>query len=133
MAKNKKVQLEELGDAICLILDEFEVELDEQLKKDIKGTAKVVYDELQDAHPAGAGRYHDWDEYNKGWKRQTTDKVGDYRITIYNAEKPGLTHLLEKQHVTSDGHSMSKAFPHIAPAAEKGAEELERRLKGGKK
>ena len=135
MAKNVKVTPEEFYNQICLMIDEFEGEVDKRFKKDLNASANVILEELHNANPAGAGRYHSWSEgtrtsegYNQGWTKTATNKLGEYHITIYNKDKPGLTHLLQKGHVAGHGHTFARPFPHIAPAAQKGAEDLERRL-----
>lgn len=66
--------------------------------------------------------------YAKSWRiKNKDDGEGSYRTTVYSS-KPGLTHLLEKGHAkfvfgTYIG-GRTRAFPHIAPAFEKGKEEL---------
>lgn len=128
---NVKIEPDELENALLLILEDFENEVEEDLRKDITKSADVIVKELKRANPPGAGRYHDWEAYNEGWTR-TTEKDGfNFKVVVHNAEKPGLTHLLEKGHLTRDGHSMAKTFPHIAPAAEYGMKDLERRLNNG--
>ena len=130
MAKTH-IEADELENALVILIDEYEREVDDKFKKDLVKSAGVIVDELKSAEPAGAGRYHDWSEYNSGWKKSVEDDTLLYKVVVHNAKKPGLTHLLEKGHLTRDGYTMAKAFPHIAPAAEKGMKDLERRLNNG--
>ena len=129
MASNKKVSIDEFENAFLLILEDYERELNDEFKKDLRATAKTVVEEVKKT-PSGAERYHDWNSYLDGWKMKTEQThYGEYKHVIYNKDKPFLTHLLEKGHVNRDG-SFARAFPHVEPAAEKGAEELKKRISG---
>ena len=69
--------------------------------------------------------------YQKGWAtKKTSEKSGQVSITVYNRKKPGLTHLLEKGHAKRGGGRVS-GKPHIAPAEEYAASELEASIKRG--
>lgn len=113
-----------------VILEEFQRELTEEIKRDFDEAGKVALKKVKET-PAGAGKYHDWKDYSKGWRVKAKDLIGGYEVVVYNPRKPGLTHLLEKGHVTSDGQAHTRAFPHIEPAAEAGADLIERRLRNG--
>ena len=56
-----------------------------------------------------------------------------YADNIYNADQPGLTHLLENGHVSRNGTGRTfdpvKAYPHIAPVQKILGEQLEKKLK----
>lgn len=66
-------------------------------------------------------------EYRQGWKQKTegSDLEG-YVSTVYNADKPGLAHLIEKGH---GGPHPAGAHPHIAPAYEEGVKVFEAELR----
>lgn len=54
-------------------------------------------------------------KYAKGWRTKSrTDNVTGQSETLYNASKPGLTHLLEHGHATRNGGRVA-GRPHIAP------------------
>ena len=64
--------------------------------------------------------------YSKGWRSKVEEGIGaGSTAVIYNAKKPGLTHLLEKGHEKRDG-GFVRGIPHIEPAFRQAAEELER-------
>lgn len=128
---NKKVTVDNLAKAIEDILIDFQGVTEEACDKGVTETAKTALKELRSAHPAGSGQYGSWDKsYNKGWKvmQTKTDKRYHKKATIHNATDYQLTHLLEKGHALRGG-GRARAFPHIAPVAEKCDEELVRTIK----
>ena len=131
MDNNKKVTLDNLENAFIAILDEFVDECEQDVNEAVVESSKVAINKLKKETPPGAGRYHDWAEYQSGWKRKSSkNTIGDVSVHIYNSKKPGLTHLLEKGHVLPDGRR-TRAFPHIEDAAEAAIDDLMRRLKNG--
>ena len=128
---NKKVTVDNLAKAILTELDNYKDVTDEACEKGVSETAKTALKTLRSAHPAGSGQYGSWDEsYNRGWKVMQTkrDKRYNKKATIHNETDYQLTHLLEKGHALVGG-GRTRAFPHIAPVAEKCEEELLRVIK----
>lgn len=127
----QKVSLDELDHIFAGILDEVIEEEQGNVTKAVRETARDTVNSLKHDFPDGAGVYHAWDDYASGWSSTTRrDVYGGIKMTIRNKDKYMLTHLLEKGHLNQDG-TMSKAFPHIEPAAEAAFEEIERKLKNG--
>jgi hypothetical protein len=112
-------------------MEEFADFTEEAVDKGVSETAKEAVEELRNAHPSGSGQYGSWDEsYNKGWKvmQTKTDKRYHKKATIHNATDYQLTHLLEKGHALRSG-GRTRAFPHIAPVAEKCEDQLIKNIK----
>ena len=123
---DKKVTVDNLAKAIMDELEAFEGVTEEACDKGVSETAKTAVNELRSSHPAGSGKYGSWDKsYNKGWKvtQTKTDKRYHKKATIHNVTDYRLTHLLEKGHALKGG-GRARAFPHIAPVAEKCEDEL---------
>lgn len=111
-----KVTVDNLAKAIQTELKKYEGATEEAVEKGLNATADDAVKELRNAHPSGSGKYGSWDKYNKGW---TVKKVKrDKTATVHNATNYQLTHLLEKGHAKLGG-GRTRAFPHIAPVAEK--------------
>ena len=126
-----KVKVDQLSKAINEALNEFVNFTEEAVDKGVSETAKEAVKKLQNAHPSGSGQFGSWDKsYNKGWKvmQTKTDKRYHKKATIHNATDYQLTHLLEKGHALRGG-GRTRAFPHIAPVAEKCEDELVRNIK----
>ena len=127
---SKKVKVDNLTKAILTELENFQNVTEEACEKGVTKTAKEAVKSLRNAHPAGSGKYGSWDEYNRGWKvmQTKTDKRYHKKATIHNETDYQLTHLLEKGHALVGG-GRARAFPHIAPVAEKCEGELLKTIK----
>lgn len=128
---SKKVTVDNLASTIMKELEEYRDVTDEAVEKGVSETAKEAVQELRNAHPSGSGQYGSWDKkYNKGWKVMQTkrDKRYHKKATIHNATDYQLTHLLEKGHALRQG-GRARAFPHIAPVAEKCEDKLIQNIK----
>ena len=128
--KMNTITIAEFGDALAAILEEFVDECEADVGKAIHDAGIETRRFLRTETPPGAGKYRDWAEYQSGWSMESeVSSIGEARVVIRNKKKPGLTHLLEKGHVMSDGRR-AKAFPHIAPALEVAERALDKYLRG---
>ena len=118
---SKTIKPDQLAKEIEQALADFAGVTEEACDKGVSETANEAVQALRNAHPAGSGDYGSWDKrYNKGWKvmQTKTDKRYHRKATIHNATDYQLTHLLEKGHAKVNG-GRTRAFPHIAPVADK--------------
>lgn len=104
------------------ILKEFGDQAQEALNEVTKDVAKEAIRKLKASSPKAGGKY------SKGWKVKTTSTRLGITNTIYNANKPGLTHLLENGHAKRGG-GRTQAIPHIKPVEEWTNEEVVRKVK----
>lgn len=114
-----------LAKAIEKALEDYRDTTDEAVAAGIIQTANTCVSELQQAKPSGSGKYGSWDDYNKGWTRTQlkAQKKGGYSEAVHNKTHYQLAHLLENGHATRNG-GRTRAFPHIAPVAEKAEKTL---------
>ena len=122
---SKTIKPDQLAKEIEQALADYAGVTEEACEKGVSETANDAVKALRSAHPAGSGQYGSWDKYNRGWKvmQTKTDKRYHRKATIHNATDYQLTHLLEKGHAKING-GRTRAFPHIAPVAEKCEDEL---------
>lgn len=127
MSKRTKVGIGQLGEAISDILNQYSDEvvnaLPEATQKATKETVKI----LKDSAPSKSGKYKSSFKYKK------TESTSSRTLYEIYSSKPGLTHLLEHGHVKANQYGryvgMTTAYPHWAPAEEKGMKMLEDEIK----
>ena len=92
---------------------------DKAMKKAVRKTATAVKNEISANAPKKTGRYQ------KSWTaKKVKENSHTLEMTVHSKDRYQLTHLLEKGHALRNG-GRARAFPHIAPAEEHGAELLE--------
>lgn len=117
MARKSKGELqikpEGFQDAIQELMDEFGAEVDLCLEEAIKQASEEDVRELE-----SAGSFNGGTKYKSGWDYRQTGKGENLKYVVYNADVPGLAHLLEFGHVKKNG-GRTREFPHIAPVNDK--------------
>lgn len=96
---------------------------EDTFNRNARAAGRHAVQELKAMSPIRTGAYA------KSWKSSSRGgATGLVTVTVHNAGKPGLTHLLEKGHAKwLFGHPTGgrvRAFPHIAPAYESAVKEL---------
>lgn len=115
-----KVKIDDLAITIARELDKYDRSVTEEVKKAVRKTAADTRKLLKQTSPNRSGEYAD------GWsvttRSETTNKIS---LSVNNRGKhKGLTHLLEFGHASRNG-SRVEAQPHILPAQEEAAKELQ--------
>ncbi len=125
----KTIPVDQLASTIMEGLEEYADLINEDMKADVKKAAETVKKEVKANAPVHSDDYPNRKRkpgtYKKSWRQKITKESGNVlEITVYSSQ-PGLTHLLEKGHAKRGG-GRTRAFPHIAPAEQKGIDQLER-------
>ena len=128
MAKNTKVGIGGLSDAVMDILEEYQGDVDKAVDRSIKFATKRTVEQLKRDSPVGNSKKH----YRDGWTSRTIKDRLSKKTIIFNT-KGQMTHLLERGHVISNQFGgpyagRTKAQPHIKPAEEYGVGLLERTI-----
>ena len=109
-----------LASSMARIVKSYAAEERKDAGEAVKKTARKTVQRLKKTSPKKKGGY------SKGWRSKVEEGIGaGSTAVIYNAKKPGLTHLLEKGYEKRDG-GFVRGIPHIEPAFRQAAEELER-------
>lgn len=116
------IKPEQLADEVMKGLEEYKDLSTDAMKESVKKVAKDVKKNIQSAAPALTGRY------KKSWKVTKTDENSERLVMTVHAGKYQISHLLEHGHAKRGGGRVA-AIPHIAPAEEAGAEELEKDIR----
>ena len=116
---SQRVSIDGLADAVMQQLEEYNELAADEMKKAVKAAGKTVKTEISSNAPVRTGRYA------KSWTSRTTAESSvDIEVTVYSPKRYMLAHLLENGHAKRGGGRV-RAIPHIAPAEEIGAQQLE--------
>ena len=118
----KRTKINALAAEVMRALEDYKKVTEETVKETVTEVADGARDVAKSGSPSDTG------EYWKGWAvKKTEEKSGKLVLTVYNKNKPSLTHLLEKGHAKRGG-GRTRAIVHIAPAEEYAQETLVREL-----
>ena len=118
------------GDVFEGILDDYFSQADHVAKSATQKGGRECVRQLQATSPSDSG------EYAQGWRSKPEPAAfGGYYVRVYNDAKPSLTHLLEFGHEKwvhgVDTGGRVPARPHIADAADRGAEAVMEAMRDG--
>ncbi|MBQ2680453.1 MAG: hypothetical protein IJF97_00800 [Eggerthellaceae bacterium] len=121
-SRGATVEVEQLGNEIAAIISDYEHKLVQASRKDVMAAARVSLEQLKTSSPRRTGMYAG------NWAiKGHVDVLGQTAVVYEKAPSYRLTHLLEHGH---GGPAPAPAYPHIGAAAEAGAAELQRRIRG---
>ena len=128
-----RINVDSLARNIMSVLNDYKDATEAAMAEAVDATAKEAVNELRNANPAGAGKYHSWADYNKGWTFSVLkSKKSAQAKVVHNKTGYRLTHLLEKGHALVKG-GRTQAFEHIAPVNDMAEKmlitELQKRIK----
>lgn len=116
------IDIDQLADEIVDSVQDYTKDVQEAIEKEVRSTARKIKKDVKENSPRDTGEYAD------GWGYSTSKKAGKIVITVYNKDKPQLTHLLEKSHVIAGGTGRVPAYPHIGPAERKYIPQFEKNV-----
>jgi len=131
----KTINANEVGIELADIISQYTGAVSSGITKEIDDTANKMLDEVVNNAPGT-------EKYKGSFKIKKIDKNGKTTRTIYNKKYYNLVHLLEFGHVISNGtgrtYGDTKARPHMRPAYDKYAPDMEKNIKniiknGGRK
>ena len=118
-----RVKIENLANAVMESLEDYADLATDDMKAAVKKSAKTVKADIAANAPKRTGKYA------KSWATKTTKETSTaLELTVHSRNRYQIAHLLEHGHAKRGGGRVA-AIPHIAPAEEKGAEELEREIR----
>lgn len=119
------IGVDELADTIMRGLTEYADASAETVKKAVADAGKTVKKEIQAQAPVRTGKYKKSFTVTK--RKETANSL---EVSVHSRNRYQLTHLLEKGHAKRGGGRV-RAIPHIAPAEQKGIEQLTRDIERG--
>lgn len=116
------VSIDRMADEIMKGLTEYADLAADDMKKAVRKSANTVKKEISENAPKKTGAYA------KSWTvKKTKETSNAIELSVHSKNKYQLAHLLEKGHAKRGG-GRTKAQPHIAPAEQKGVQELEQEI-----
>ncbi len=120
-----RVTIDQMASAIMESLQDYADTAADEMKEAVKDAGKTVKKEIQANAPVETGAY------KKSWTVKTVRETSQsLELVVHSKNRYQLAHLLEHGHALRNG-GRARAFPHIAPAEEKGIRELEEKLERG--
>ena len=121
------IKVDELSDTIMNALMNYADDIEEKTKAAIDKKTNEVIRSLKNnpSVPTSTG------VYKKGFQKKTVAEGKGYKRNRISNKKYQITHLLERGHLTRNGTSRSRAFPHWKSAqaeVDKFTEELRKEL-----
>ena len=118
----RTVRIDDLVNEVMEGLQEYADLATDSMKAAVKKAGNTVKTDITANAPERTGRYA------KSWRAKTTkESATALEVTVYSPTRYMLAHLLEHGHAKRGGGRVA-AIPHIAPAEQRGAEELEREI-----
>lgn len=118
----RTVRIDDLANMVMEGLQEYADLATDSMKAAVKKAGNTVKTDITANAPERTGRYA------KSWRAKTTkESATALEVTVYSPTRYMLAHLLEHGHAKRGGGRV-EAIPHIAPAEQRGAEELEREI-----
>ena len=116
------IRIDDLAREVMKGLDEYADVTTEQVKKAVRKAGNTVRREIQENAPKNTG------DYAKSWAvKKVRESSHTLELVVHSKNRYQLTHLLEFGHCLRNG-GRTRAMPHIAPAEEKGIEQLEKQI-----
>ncbi len=118
MANGRRISSDDMSAVIMEELGKYHDITTKAMKEAVVNAGQTVMDEIKATAPVKTGAYA------KSWKaKRTKDTPDTMVVTVYSPTRYRLTHLLEYGHAKRGGGRV-RAIPHIAPAEEKGEQQL---------
>jgi hypothetical protein len=115
---SQNVSIDDMDDVIMKELEQYAKLATDDMKDAVKDTAKSVKKDIESSAPVLTGRY------KKSWSvKNISENANSIDIVVHSRNRYQLTHLLEHGHAKRGGGRVA-GKPHIAPAEEKGKQDL---------
>lgn len=116
------ISIDQLADEITRAVRDYTEEVTAGIENEVKSTADKVLAETKRLAPKRTGKYA------KSFVKTDKSLPGNRRYVIWNKKHYWLVHLLEFGHAKAGG-GRAPAYPHLRPAHDKHAGELEENIK----
>lgn len=121
----RRVSVDHMAEAITQSLGEYAELSNEVMKQSVTEVSQSVKKDIQVNAPVRTGKY------KKSWAaKKVQENANSLTMAVHSRDRYQIAHLLEHGHAKRGGGRV-QAIPHIAPAEQRGAEELAGKIERG--
>lgn len=121
----RRVSVDQMAAAITQSLGDYAELSNEVMKQSVTEVSQSVKKDIQANAPVRTGKY------KKSWAaKKVQENANSLTMAVHSRDRYQIAHLLEHGHARRNGDRVA-AIPHIAPAEQKGAEELAEKIERG--
>lgn len=122
---DRRVRVDQMAEALARTMAEY-AELSNEVMKDcVAEVSRSVKKDIQGNAPLRTGKYQ------KSWAaKKVQENANSLTIVVHSRDRYQIAHLLEHGHAKRGGGRV-QAIPHIAPAEQRGVEELTAKIERG--
>lgn len=121
----RRVSVDQMAEAITQSLGEYAELSNEVMKRSVTEVSQSVKKDIQANAPMRTGKY------KKSWAaKKVKEDANSMTMVVHSRDRYQIAHLLEHGHARRNGDRVA-AIPHIAPAEQRGAEELVSKIERG--
>lgn len=122
---DRRVSVDGMAEAIAQSMEEYADLSNEVMKRSVTEVSRSVKKGIQANAPVRTGKY------KKSWAaKKVQEDANSLTMVIHSRDRYQIAHLLEHGHARRNGDRVA-AIPHIAPAEQRGAEELIEKMERG--
>ena len=122
---DRRVSVDGMAEAIAQSMEEYADLSNEVMKRSVTEVSRSVKKDIQANAPVRTGKY------KKSWAaKKMQENANSLTMVVHSRDRYQIAHLLEHGHAKRGGGRV-QAVPHIAPAEQRGAEELTAKIERG--
>lgn len=122
---DRRVRVDQMADALAQSMAEYADLSNEVMKECVTEVSQSVKKDIQANAPVKSGKY------KKSWAaKKVKENANSLIMTVHSRDRYQIAHLLEHGHAKRGGGRV-QAMPHIAPAEQRGEQELTAKIERG--
>lgn len=122
---DRRVHVDQMAEALARTMAEYAELSNEVMKGCVMEVSQSVKEDIQGNAPVRTGKY------KKSWAaKKVQENANSLTMAVHSRDRFQIAHLLEHGHAKRGGGRV-QAVPHIAPAEQRGAEELTAKMERG--
>lgn len=121
----RRVRVDQMADALAHTMAEYADLSNEVMKECVTEVSQSVKKDIQAGAPVRTGKY------KKSWAaKKVKENANSLTMSVHSRDRYQIAHLLEHGHAKRGGGRV-QAMPHIAPAEQRGEQELAAKIEQG--